>query len=62
MDALLRAALALPVAGRAQLAAQLLASLEEGVATDREEVREAWVREIERRARRVRIGERLRRE
>jgi putative addiction module component (TIGR02574 family) len=51
----LRDALALPVKERADIAAQLLASLEE--ANDPAEVEAAWAEEIERRARRVIAGE-----
>jgi putative addiction module component (TIGR02574 family) len=51
----LREALALPVKERADIAAQLLASLEE--ADDPAEVEAAWAEEIERRARRVIAGE-----
>ena len=49
-QALLRDALALPAADRASLATELLASLEEASTDDPQEVRDAWVREIERRA------------
>jgi putative addiction module component (TIGR02574 family) len=53
---LLREALALPADERADVAAELLASLDEGdVAT--EEIEAAWAVEIERRARRVLSGE-----
>jgi putative addiction module component (TIGR02574 family) len=51
----LREALALPVKERADIAAQLLASLE--AADDPAEVEAAWAEEIERRARRVIAGE-----
>lgn len=54
---LLRAALALPVNDRADVAAELLASLDEPADTDRQAVEEAWAHEIERRARRVLAGE-----
>jgi len=54
---LLREALTLPVAERADVAAELLASLDETPASDPEEVEAAWAREIERRARRVMSGE-----
>lgn len=53
---LLREALALPVKERADVAAELLASLDEG-AEDPAEVEAAWAAEIERRARRVLTGE-----
>ena len=53
---LLREALALPVDERADVAAELLASLnEDDVAT--EDIEAAWAVEIERRARRVLSGE-----
>jgi putative addiction module component (TIGR02574 family) len=54
---LLREALALPVKERADVAAQLLASLDEAAAVDPAEVEAAWAEEIERRARRVIAGE-----
>ena len=53
----LREALALPVDQRADVAAELLASLDEAPASDQSEVEAAWAREIERRARRVMSGE-----
>ena len=53
----LREALALPVDQRADVAAELLASLDEAPASDQAEVEAAWAREIERRARRVMTGE-----
>ena len=53
---LLRDALLLPPAERADLAAELLASLED-VADDPDQVEAAWAAEIERRARRVLSGE-----
>ncbi len=49
---LLREALALPVDERADVAAELLASLDDG-SEDPAEVEAAWAAEIERRARRV---------
>lgn len=49
--------LALPVKERADVAAQLLASLDDAVADDPNEVEAAWAEEIERRARRVLAGE-----
>ncbi len=53
---LLREALALPADERADVAAQLLASLDdEDIAT--EEIEAAWALEIEKRARRVLSGE-----
>jgi putative addiction module component (TIGR02574 family) len=53
---LLREALSLPVDERADVAAHLLASLDEGdVAT--EDIEAAWAVEIERRARRVLSGQ-----
>jgi putative addiction module component (TIGR02574 family) len=54
---LLREALASPVKERADVAAQLLASLDEAAAVDPAEVEAAWAEEIERRARRVIAGE-----
>ena len=50
---LLREAMALPVKERADLAAELLASLDEAAAEDPAEVEAACAAEIERRARRV---------
>lgn len=54
---LLREALALPVKERADVAAQLLASLDDAAPADPAEVEAAWAEEIERRARRVMAGE-----
>ena len=54
---LLREAMALPVKERADLAAELLASLDDARAEDPAEVEAAWAAEIERRARRVMTGE-----
>jgi putative addiction module component (TIGR02574 family) len=54
---LLREALTLPVEERADVAAELLASLDEAPPEDPAEVEAAWAREIERRARRVMSGE-----
>jgi len=54
---LLREALALPAAERADVAAELLASLEDQTPTDQAAVQAAWAREIERRARRVMAGD-----
>ena len=53
----LREALALPVHERADVAAELLASLDETGTEDPAEVEAAWAAEIERRARRVMSGE-----
>lgn len=53
---LLREALALPVNERADVAAQLLASLDDAAVDDPAEVEAAWAAEIERRARRVLAG------
>mgnify|MGYP003460293110 CR=1 FL=1 len=53
---LLREALALPVDERADVAAELLASLDDG-SEDPVEVEAAWAAEIERRARRVLAGD-----
>ena len=53
----LRQALALPADQRADVAAELLASLDEAPPSDRAAVEAAWAREIERRARRVMSGE-----
>ena len=50
---LLREALALPIAERADVAAELLASLDAGPGENAAEVEAAWASEIERRARRV---------
>jgi putative addiction module component (TIGR02574 family) len=54
---LLREALTLPVEERADVAAELLASLDEAPVENAAEVEAAWAREIERRARRVMSGE-----
>ena len=56
-QALLREALTLPAEERADVAAELLASLDETPRDDPGEVEAAWAREIERRARRVMSGE-----
>ena len=53
----LRRALALSADQRADVAAELLASLDEAPPSDRAAVEAAWAREIERRARRVMAGE-----
>ena len=54
---LLREALALPLEERADLAAELLASLDSAPPEDQAQIEAAWAREIERRARRVMSGE-----
>jgi putative addiction module component (TIGR02574 family) len=56
-QALLREALALPVDERADVAAELLASLDDAAADDPADVEAAWAAEIEARARRVMTGE-----
>ncbi|NQW05167.1 MAG: addiction module protein [Acidobacteria bacterium] len=56
-QALLREALTLPRDQRADVAAGLLASLDEAPAEDPAEVEAAWAKEFERRARRVMSGE-----
>ena len=56
---LLREALTLPVDQRADVAAELLASLDEPPTMNGPAVEAAWAREIERRARRVMAGESL---
>jgi putative addiction module component (TIGR02574 family) len=53
----LREALALPIAERADVAAELLASLDDVEIENLAEVEAAWAAEIERRARRVMAGE-----
>ena len=55
-DALLQEALKLPHSERADVAAELLASLDEEPAESLEEVERAWAAEIELRARRVLSG------
>ncbi len=55
-DAVLRDALALPVERRAQIAAELLASLDEPEPVALDLVRAAWAEELEHRARRARSG------
>jgi putative addiction module component (TIGR02574 family) len=57
-QALLREALALPVEERADVAAELLASLD-GADSDVADVEAAWAAEIEKRARRVLTGDSL---
>jgi putative addiction module component (TIGR02574 family) len=54
---LLREALTLPIAERADVAAELLASLDDAAPENVAEVEAAWAAEIERRARRVIAGE-----
>ena len=54
---LLREALSLPVNDRADVAAELLASLDDALAEDQAEVEASWAAEIERRATRVMSGE-----
>ena len=54
--ALLQEVVALPVKERADVAAQLLASLDEAAEKEPTEVEAAWAEEIERRARRVLSG------
>jgi putative addiction module component (TIGR02574 family) len=54
---LLRDALALPLDERADVAAELLASLDDAEAERPADVEAAWAVEIERRARRVMAGE-----
>lgn len=54
---LLREALTLPIDERADVAAELLASLDDAGAEDPAEVEAAWAAEIEKRARRVMAGE-----
>ena len=56
-DVLLKEALKLPVRDRADVAAELLASLDDQPLEDPEEVAKAWAAEIERRGRRVLAGE-----
>ena len=56
-DALLKEALRLPVRDRADVAAELLASLDDEPPHDPEDVAKAWAAEIERRGRRVLAGE-----
>jgi putative addiction module component (TIGR02574 family) len=54
---LLREALTLPIDERADVAAELLASLDNARAENGAEVEAAWAAEIEKRARRVMAGE-----
>jgi hypothetical protein len=55
-ESLLRGALALPKDDRADLAAQLLVSLDETTEVDLSDVDELWARELEARARRALAG------
>lgn len=54
---LLREALTLPIAERADVTAELLASLDDAEAENLAEVEAAWAAEIEKRGRRVIAGE-----
>jgi putative addiction module component (TIGR02574 family) len=56
-EALLQEALRLPRRERADVAAELLASLDDDLTDDPQELEKAWAAEIERRARRVLAGE-----
>ena len=56
-EALLREALALPEEDRADVAAELLASLDAPTADDPETVETLWSQELDRRAKRVLSGE-----
>jgi hypothetical protein len=56
-EALLREALALPEADRADVAAELLASLDTPASDDPATVRTLWAQELERRARRMLSGQ-----
>lgn len=58
-DAVIRDALSLPATERAAVAAELLASLDEGPFDDPAEVEAAWAAELERRAQRAASGEDL---
>jgi putative addiction module component (TIGR02574 family) len=58
-EALLQEVLKLPVEERADVAAELLASLESLPATEADAIEQDWGAEIERRARRVLAGESL---
>jgi putative addiction module component (TIGR02574 family) len=55
--ALLREALTLPPDERADVAAEFLASLDDGTVEDPAAVQDAWAKEIERRSGRVLAGE-----
>jgi Putative addiction module component len=54
---LLREALTLPIRERADVAAELLASLDDAETDNPDEVEAAWAAEAEKRARRVMAGE-----
>jgi len=56
-EALLQEALKLPRRERADVAAELLASLDDDLTDDPQELERAWAAEIERRARRVLAGD-----
>jgi len=56
-EAVLQEALKLPRRERADVAAELLASLDDELTDDPQELEKAWAAEIERRARRVLAGE-----
>jgi len=56
-QALLREVLTLPPEERADVAAELLASLDDSTTEDPAAVQAAWAKEIERRGRRVLAGE-----
>jgi hypothetical protein len=56
-EAVLREALTLPSRERAEVAGELLASLDEPSATDPDALREAWAEELEHRARRALSGQ-----
>ncbi|HXH92615.1 MAG TPA: addiction module protein [Thermoanaerobaculia bacterium] len=56
-QAVLREAMSLPADERADVAAELLASLDDDAPEDPAAVQAAWTKEIERRARRVLAGE-----
>lgn len=56
-DVVLREALSLPTNERAAVAAELLASLDETVADNADDIRAEWAAELERRARRAISGE-----
>lgn len=56
-EAVLQEALRLPRPERADIPAELLASLDDELTDDPQELEKAWATEIERRARRVLAGE-----